>query len=341
MNVGIVGCGSIAKSVHIPALQNMKNVEIVAVCDNNEYEAKKTAKMFKIDKYSTNIMDMLAEEKLDLVDICTPPQTHADMSIQAMEAGCHVLLEKPFVSSKEEANQVIITSEKSGVKLCVLHNYLYKPIIMKAKSIIDKGGIGDLLSMNVKFFDRPDVKFNAKNHWSQNLQGGRFGENIIHPLYLIDDFLGITEVIAVHAKKIGTCEWTKIDELKVLLNTQDSIGAIALSTNAPRTNNSIEISGTKGIMHIDLVLPGIFIYEAKRDSIFYPVGDYMSMSFKFLGNAIIAPVYWIMQKNYIRSGHYYLIQKFIESIQDNKEPPVTGEKAKKALLLQEKIFDCI
>jgi len=341
MKVGVIGCGKIAKSAHIPALLKIEGIEIAAVCDNNELEAKKAAKIFNIDRSYGDLTEMLEKEELDMVDICTPPQTHAPLSIQAMETGCHVLLEKPFASSVKEADKIITISKKSGAKLCVVHNYLFMPVVMKAKSVIEKGDIGDLLSMNVNFLDRQDVEFMNKNHWCHNLPGGRFGENIIHPLYLIDDFLDIIDVIAVQAKKIGNCDWVAIDELRVLLDTKNSMGTISLSTNAPKTENTVNIYGTKGVLHIDFELPGILFHKAKKNTFFYPVNDYISLSFRLLANAILALPKWVISKKYVQSGHYYIIQKFIESIRDEKEPPVTGEKAKKMMVFQEKIFDQI
>ena len=338
MKVGIVGGGKVAKGAHIPAWFKVRGVEIAAICDNNELEAKKTAKMFNIDRSYGDLTEMLKKEELDIVDICTPPQTHASLSIQAMEAGCNVLSEKPMASNVDEADRMVMASKKHRVKLCIVHNYLFKPVIMKAKSIIEKGGLGDLLSMNVNFLDRPDVEFMNKSHWCHSLPGGRFGENIIHPLYLIDYFLDITDVIAVQAKKIGHCDWAAIDELRVLLDTKNSIGTISLSTNAPKTENVVDIYGTKGVLRIDFELPSILFHKAKKNTFFYPVNDYINLSFKLLIDAISAPPKWMINKKYVGSDHYHLIQKFIESIRDDKAPPVMGDTAKKMMVLEEKIF---
>ena len=133
MKVGIVGCGKVAKGVHIPALLRAKGVEIAAVCDVDKEEAKRTAKMFNIDRYYTDISDMLKREDLEMVDICTPPHLHAPMAIQAIEEDCHVLLEKPMTSSVSEADEILKALKNSGVKLCVVHNYLFMPIAIKAK----------------------------------------------------------------------------------------------------------------------------------------------------------------------------------------------------------------
>lgn len=338
MRVGVIGCGNIAKGIHIPAWFKMNGADLVAVCDNDEFAVKETAKICNIDRYYNDVADMLAKEELDVVDICTPPQTHAQLATQGMEAGCHVLLEKPFAPSVKEADEIIATSKRHGVKLCVVHNYLFKPIVMKAKSIIANGEIGDLLNISVNFFDRPDVEFMVEDHWCHNLPGGRFGENMIHPLYLIDTFFDITDVVAVQAKKIGNCDWVSFDELRILLDTKKSVGTISLSTNAPKTDNSVVIYGTRGIVHIDFRHVTVFKHNAKKDTLLYPVRDYISLSSKFFVNAICTPFKSVITKNYVRSGHYYLILKFIESIREDKEPPVTGEDAKKMVVLQEKIF---
>ena len=131
MKAGIVGCGKVAKGYHMPALLRIGGVEIAAVCDISEAEAKRTANMFDVNRYYTDLSDMLKREDLEMVDICTPPQMHAQMAIQAMEEGCHVLLEKPMTSSVSEADKILRALKKSGVKLCIVHNYLFKPIAMR------------------------------------------------------------------------------------------------------------------------------------------------------------------------------------------------------------------
>ncbi len=338
IKVGIVGCGNIARSIHIPALLSMKGVEIVAICDNNERQVNEVREMFGIGRSYSNFVEMLLYEGLDLIDICTPPQTHAPLAIQAMDAGCHVLVEKPFVSTVAEADAVIESSRKNGVKLCVIHNYLFIPVVMKAKSIIENGEIGELLGITVNFLDRPDVEFNQKTHWSHKLPGGRFGENIIHPLYLIDHFLNITDIAAVQAKKIGHCEWSVYDEMRVLLETENSIGTIIMSTNAPNTDNSMTIYGTKGSVRIDFNPYGIFVRKAKEKTALYPFLDYVNDSLKLLANTLLYPPKWYLTKPYIYSGHYNIIKEFIKSINEDRAPPVTGESARKMMALQEKIF---
>ena len=112
MKLGIVGCGLVAEGFHLPALNKIEDVEVVAVCDNDIKRVKKIAETFGIGKYYTNLTEMMKQEDLDIVDICTPPKLHAEMAIQAIEHGCHVLLEKPMTSSVSEADMILKALKK-------------------------------------------------------------------------------------------------------------------------------------------------------------------------------------------------------------------------------------
>ena len=338
--VGIVGCGGVAKCIHIPALLRVKGVEIAAVCDADEAEAKRTASMFDIDRHYTDLSEMLKREDLEMVDICTPPQMHASMAIEAIEEGCHVLLEKPMTSNVSEADEILRALKKSGVKLCVVHNYLFMPIGIEAKSIVERGELGDIIGMDVKFLDRFDsTPFWEKDHWCQSMPGGRFGENIIHPLYLIDKFMNISDVVSVDAKKLSYYNWVSIDEIKVLLDAENAMATISMSGNSPRDITTVDIYGTKMNLHLDFGSSAIIKHKSKKHTFFSTIMDNVSISSQRVAITASHPLKLLTRRRYIRSGHYYLIQRFIESLRDDKMPPVTGDEGRKVIALQEKIFN--
>src|SRR4030043_1004175 len=96
VRVGIAGCGLIAQWHHLPSLIKMRDAKLVAVCDKDIDLIDGVARRFNINRRYTDFNEMLTSEDLDMVDICTPPQTHADLSIRAIESGCNVLVEKPL-----------------------------------------------------------------------------------------------------------------------------------------------------------------------------------------------------------------------------------------------------
>jgi len=349
MKVGIVGTGNVAESVHIPVFQNIKGVEIVSVCDVNESRAKEVKEKFGIGRYYTDLPKMLEKEEIDLIDICTPPQSHKELAIQAIEGGCHILVEKPMVMNVKEADEIIMALKRNkGVKFCVVHNVLFNQIILKAKSIIQKGELGDLLGVDIRVLEAEYRDFMRRDHWWHILPGGRFDENMPHFLYIIDDFLDIQDIISVSAKKVNRRDWIKIDELRLLLDCKNSFGTIHLSMNSPIDVWTIDIYGTKMNLHLDIWLNSIIKHKKPKIQRLYiaNIMDSIRFSFKLSKDAITLPFKFILPKTKIfktreRYGHHYLVQNFIKSIEEDSEPPVTAENGRKIVALQEEIFNKI
>ncbi|MBO3802797.1 MAG: Gfo/Idh/MocA family oxidoreductase, partial [Candidatus Brockarchaeota archaeon] len=99
----VVGCGNIGTYAHIPNLKAMPNVDLVSVCDVVEERAKAAASRFGVEKFETDYRKVLDDEKVGLVAICTPPDTHLKIAGAALEAGKHVFLEKPLASNIRES----------------------------------------------------------------------------------------------------------------------------------------------------------------------------------------------------------------------------------------------
>jgi len=104
IRLGFIGTGGIAKNAHMTALKNIEDVEIVAVSDINQETAQSASDMFEgKPKVYTDYKEMLKNEKLDAVDVCTPNLYHKQPSIDALNAGLHVIVEKPIAMSAKEA----------------------------------------------------------------------------------------------------------------------------------------------------------------------------------------------------------------------------------------------
>lgn len=161
----IVGCGSLAQTPHIPIFRALKDVEIVALCDKRENVALQTARRWGIPIIYVDFSQVLADKDLDFLDICSPPQTYFSLSMQAIKAGLHVLVEKPMARGVSEADKMISISKKNKIKLCVVHNFLFSPTVQKAKPLVDAGAIGDLVSVEVMILARRDGIIRRKDHW--------------------------------------------------------------------------------------------------------------------------------------------------------------------------------
>lgn len=121
LKVGIIGCGGIANQKHLPALAGIEEVEVVAFCDIIEERAILSKNTYGTSdgRVYSDYKEMLEKEDLDIIHVCTPNSSHAEISIAAMEADNHVMCEKPMAKTAEEARAMIEASEKTGKKLTI------------------------------------------------------------------------------------------------------------------------------------------------------------------------------------------------------------------------------
>ena len=145
LKIGVIGCGSIARRRHLLEYEANSKVEIIAVCDIVSERADEMATKYNAKAF-VDYKKLLAIEDLDAISVCLPNYLHATVSIDALNAGCHVLCEKPMAISKEEAESMIKAAEKNDRKLMIAHNQRFVSSHQKAKQLIDNGELGKVYS---------------------------------------------------------------------------------------------------------------------------------------------------------------------------------------------------
>ena len=141
LKVGLIGVGGIS-GAHIPAWDAMEDVELVALCDIRP----ELMEPYPDKRHYDNFEDMLANEDLDILDICLPTYLHADYSIKAMEQGIHVICEKPISLKEEDVARVYATAKKMNVKFMIAHVLRFWPEFELIKEIYNSKKYGNLLS---------------------------------------------------------------------------------------------------------------------------------------------------------------------------------------------------
>ena len=118
VRIGIIGCGGIANGKHMPALKKIEEAEMVAFCDIIEERAVKAAKEFGVEgaKVYTDYRKLLEDESIESVHVCTPNRSHSFITIDALEAGKHVMCEKPMAKTYAEAKKMYETAQRTGKK---------------------------------------------------------------------------------------------------------------------------------------------------------------------------------------------------------------------------------
>jgi predicted dehydrogenase len=146
VKVGIIGCGGIANGKHLPGLHRLKSVDLVAFCDIVEERAKEAAEKYGAAgaKTYTDYQKMLAAGGLDVVHVLTPNDSHAPISIAALESGAHVMCEKPMAKKAADARAMVEAAKKTGKKLTIGYQSRYRADSQYLKRLISDGGLGEI-----------------------------------------------------------------------------------------------------------------------------------------------------------------------------------------------------
>ena len=146
IKVGIIGCGGIANGKHMPSLAKVKNCEMVAFCDILPERAEKAAAEYGAEgaKVFTDYKDLLAMEEIEVVHVCTPNRSHSFITVDALEAGKHVMCEKPMAINSEEAKKMLDAAKRTGKKLTVGYQSRFRPDALYLKKEAEDGTFGDI-----------------------------------------------------------------------------------------------------------------------------------------------------------------------------------------------------
>ncbi len=133
---GVIGCGSFARGIHLPNIAKLPQFELKAVADLNNELAEKAAKDFGASYGTSEYERLLEDDDIELVVICTPHNSHASLALEALNAGKHVLVEKPMALRLEEIPPLIEAVRSSNLVFSVGLNRRYSPLIQKAKDLM-------------------------------------------------------------------------------------------------------------------------------------------------------------------------------------------------------------
>jgi len=144
LRIGLVGVGGAAQINHIPALKKIEDVELVALCDRDREKVGRVAQKFGVPRASNRFDDLLEDDSIDAIDICTPNFLHAPMATAALEAGKHVLCERPLARSAEEARQMAKAARKAERVLMCAVQHRFRADAQLLRTFVDKGDLGEI-----------------------------------------------------------------------------------------------------------------------------------------------------------------------------------------------------
>lgn len=253
VNFGIVGCGRIAErhAIQIERFGNLK-----AVCDVVPEKAKALAAKYKCSHYAS-IEELLSSEGggIDVIAVCSPNGLHAEHSINALKAGCHVLCEKPLAISVNDCGEMIKQAEKSNRRLFAIKQNRFNPPVAAVKNAIDEGRLGKIYSIQLScFWNRNEDYYSNSWKGTADLDGGTLYTQFSHFIDLLYWMIGDVKNVAGYTANFAHQGIIDFEDTGVIVLEfyNQTIGTINYTVNSYQANmeGSLTIFGEKGTVKI-------------------------------------------------------------------------------------------
>jgi predicted dehydrogenase len=254
LRIGLVGCGQIADA-HLQAARRTGLATIVAVCDRSPDLARQAAVRFGVPDHECDFERMLVRTRPDVVHITTPPETHLALLEQALRAGAHVYVEKPFALNAAQADSMLAMAAARSRLVCVGHDRLFDPAWIECRERIQQGGIGR--ATHVEIFQAYDLEgpfgrllVSDERHWVRRLPGGLFQNTLPHALAAVAELLPDPRPI------VSGASWSRRGydfdtELQVLVRGDHATATLMFVTEPRPAASYVRVYGTAGWVEVD------------------------------------------------------------------------------------------
>ena len=256
----LIGLGNIAVRGHVPAYLTdpdlASNVELVAVMDTVEGNRDKASQILPKVRFYTEIASLFEHERLDFVDICTPPSTHGDYIRACSSRGLHILCEKPLTESYASSAEVAKLIRGSKVTFVPCHQYKYSPLWKSIRDSISSGAVGRVTLAQFDVFrlqaDTGSESWNPAWRTNKNHSGGGIlVDTGAHYFYLAQYFFGMPTRLSALLRTLKHHEYGVEDTAMVTLEYERMLMSVNLTWAAGQRANSVSIVGTEGRLVYD------------------------------------------------------------------------------------------
>lgn len=313
INVGIIGCGRIAQTRHIPEYASNKAVKLSGYFDFNQDRAEEIAKQYGGKVYES-VEEMLADSEIDAVSVCVTNSAHASVSIQALNAGKDVLCEKPMATSLEDSEAMVKAAQDNHKTLMIDQNQRFAKAHVKAKELISQGMIGNVITFKSTFGHGGPETWSVdggSNTWFFDKNKSKYGAIFdlgVHKIDLVQYLINspvsaVTAKLATLDKRNSDGDLIGVDDNAISIYELKNgvIGTVTSSwTYYGEEDNSTIIYGTKGIIKIyDDPKYSVKLILKNGEKIYYDIDQIQT------------------NDNQTKSG---VMDEFISALLENREP---------------------
>lgn len=326
LRFGLIGCGRIS-SRHVQFLAENPAAHLVAVADVIESRARRVAQECAAESY-VDYRRLLDRQDVDVITICTPSGLHCQMACEALQAGKHVLVEKPIALSLDDADRMIAVAQATGKKLGVVLQNRYNPPMQDLRRVVDRGQLGRLLLGNatVRWY-RPQEYYEDGWHGTWAMDGGALMNQSIHHIDALQWFMG--KPISVFAYTATLAHRMEAEDVgvAVIRFAGGALGAIEGSTITYPENleGSVALFGERGSVKVG--------GTALNRKVIWKIEGELEHERELLSREQVDP------PSVYGSSHKAVITDMIEAILQDREPRTNGKEARKSLALVLAIYE--
>ena len=316
LRAGIVGAGLMGRW-HAWAVKRAGGC-VSAVMDLNPEVAKDLAKGYSGAENFSDVELMLNKTKLDVLHICTPPSAHSKIAELAIDAGLHLLIDKPVTPTAADTERLFNRAADRGVLICPVHQFIFQDGVLKAKELIPQ--IGRLVHMERTLCSAGGAGLAGVGATGRSpLLDEILADILPHPLSLMQVFL---------PNGLSDADWVKVQpghgEFRAICEMSGITLSLFISMNARTTECSLKIIGTDGTIHVDMFHGYSFVEPGKVSRLRKAIHPF-ELSIRRLSAATVN-----LGKRFIRWEPAYpglrcLVASFYKAVQTGAESPISRE----------------
>jgi predicted dehydrogenase len=323
IKVAILGAGFIS-DIHVESYQRfVPDAELVAVYTRNSEKAKAFAEKHGIKNWYDDLDDIINNSGCDVVDICLPNYLHANATLKAAAAGKHIIIEKPLSVTLEEADAMLAACKKAGVKLMYAEELCFAPKYERVRQMVDEGAIGDIYMLK-----QSEKHSGPHSDWFYDINlagGGVLMDMGCHGIGWFRWMLKNSKALSVYATMATVYHKGRTkgeDNSVVIIEFENGVTGVVENSWAKHggMDDKSEVYGTGGVIYADLFMG--------NSSTAYSKSGYGYALEK--ADTTVGWTFPIFEEAF-NQGYPHELKHFIECVQQNKEPLVTGEDGRAVL----------
>ncbi len=327
MRIGIIGCGVIAPT-HAESFLRQDNVEIGWACDLLPERAQDLAQRFDIPNVGTDYGDVLADDSIDVISICTDHASHAQIAVAAIEAGKHVICEKALGAKSEHLDAMMAAhADRGDLVFSGIFQHRFNPMHARVKKLLDSGVLGEMLTASMRVYCTRAPEYYLGDPWRGTWaqEGGSLLINqSIHMIDLIAWLLGGVEAVCgsyanrTHGDSIET-----EDTAAAAVRFKGGVHGVFEATSSSHISWELNLAfhGTEGSLELrdGEIVKLKLADEAREGAVRADLA------------APAEPVDTAVGKSYYGAYHISQMADFVQAVREGRQPFITAESARHAV----------